>query len=288
MATGKLVWHYQVLHHDIWDWDLVTAPVLFDTTVGGATVKAIGVPSKTCYVYVLNRETGKPLNPIVETPVPTATDVPGEKPWPTQPIPYTSRGIPQQPFCAVYPTVTDPELVKRVRPAFHPLLANDFIIVSPGVRGGANYGPSSFSPRTGLLYVTGKNDAQSLNVKPVGDTIKPSATAVGYRGSFEKQADTGMTSTATVTGYDPATGQQVWYAEVPGTTNTGNLVTAGDVVFQGIGNGDFYAFDAKSGRQLFKTTVKAGIRASSITYQIDGKQYVSVVGGNIVFTFGLP
>ncbi|HEV8318170.1 MAG TPA: hypothetical protein VGQ10_12210, partial [Vicinamibacterales bacterium] len=62
----------------------------------------------------------------------------------------------------------------------------------------------------------------------------------------------------------------------------------GDVVFQGIGNGDFYAFDAKSGRQLFKTTVKSGIRASSLTYQVDGKQYVSVVGGNIVFTFGLP
>ena len=81
---------------------------------------------------------------------------------------------------------------------------------------------------------------------------------------------------------------QVWYAEVPGTTNTGNLVTAGDVVFQGIGNGDFYAFDARSGRQLFKTTVKSGIRASSLTYQVDGKQYVSVVGGNMVFAFGLP
>ena len=97
-----------------------------------------------------------------------------------------------------------------------------------------------------------------------------------------------VTITATVTGYDPATGQQVWYAEVPGTTSAGNLLVAGDVVFQGIGNGDFYAFDARSGRQLFKTTVKAGIRASSLTYQVDSKQYVAVVGGNFVFAFGLP
>lgn len=288
MATGKLVWHYQILHHDIWDWDLVTAPVLLDTTVNGTTVKAIGVPSKTCYVYLWNRETGKPLNPIVEAPVPTATDVPGEKPWPTQPIPYTSRGVPQQPFCAVYPIITDPILAARARPLFQPLLANDFVIVSPGVAGGANFGPASFSPRTGLLYVTGKNAAQSVKVQPVGDTIKPSPKSIGYLGSIAKQGDTGMTTTVAVAGYDPATGQQVWYAEVPGTTNTGNLVTAGDVVFQGIGNGDFYAFDAKSGRQLFKTTVKSGIRASSLTYQVDGKQYVSVVGGNIVFTFGLP
>ena len=289
MATGKLVWHYQILHHDIWDWDLATAPVLFDTTVAGATVKAIGVPSKTCYVYMWNRETGKPLNPIVEMPVPTETDVPGEKPWPTQPIPFTSRGVPQTPFCAVYPIVSDPQLATRVRPSFQPLLANDFVIVSPGVAGGANFGPSSFSPRTGLLYVTGKNSAQSVKVKPVGDTIKPSPKIAGYLGSIDKPGDPGMTTTVAVAGYDPATGQQVWYAEVPGTTNTGNLVTAGDVVFQGIGNGDFYAFDAKTGRQLFKTTVKSGvIRASSLTYQVGGRQYVSVVGGNSVFGFGLP
>lgn len=289
MATGKLVWHYQVVHHDIWDWDLVASPVLFDVTVGGATVKALGVPSKTCYVYMWNRETGQPLNPIVEMPVPTATDVPGEKPWPTQPIPFTSRGVPQQPFCAVYPIVTNPELAKRVRPSFQPLLANDFIIISPGVAGGANYGGSSFSPRTGLLYVTGKNAAQSVKVKPVGDTIKPSPKVTGYFGSIEKQGDTGMTNTVAVAGYHPATGQQAWYAEVPGTTSTGNLVTAGDVVFQGIGNGDFYAFDARSGRQLFKTRVKSGvIRGSSLTYRVNGKQYVAVVGGNVVYAFGLP
>jgi quinohemoprotein ethanol dehydrogenase len=288
LATGKLVWFNQVVHHDIWDWDLVTAPVLFDVTVAGKSVKGIGVPSKTCYLYLWDRETGKPINPIVETPVPTATDVPEEAPWPTQPIPYTSRGVPQQPFCATYPIVADPELAKRVRPPFQPFLVNAFIINSPGVTGGSNYGPASFSPRTGLLYITGKNDAASVKVKPVGDTIQRGPTPTGYFGTIAERGETGMPVTTTLTAYDPATGQQVWYAQVPKTTNTGNLVTAGDVVFQGISSGDFYAFDARSGRELFKSTVKSGIRASPMTYQVDGKQYVTVVGASTVFTFGLP
>ena len=288
LATGKLVWYNQVVHHDIWDWDLVTAPVLFDLTVAGRTVKGIGAASKTCYLYLWDRETGKPINPIVEAPVPTVTDVPGEAPWPTQPIPYTSRGVPQQPFCATYPLVTDPELAKRARPSFHPFLVNDFVINSPGVAGGSNYGPSSFSPRTGLFYVTGKNDAQSVKVKPVGDTTKPGPGAIGYFGSIAARGETSMSVTTTVAAYDPMTGQQVWYAQVPKTTNTGNLVTAGDLVFQGVSSGDFYVFDARSGRELFTTIVKSAIRASPMTYQIDGKQYVSVVGTNTVFTFGLP
>jgi quinoprotein glucose dehydrogenase len=262
--------------------------VLFDVTVDGRTVKGIGAPSKTCYLYVWDRETGKPINPIVEMSVPTATDVPGEAPWPTQPIPYTSRGVPQQPFCATYPIVTDPELAKRARPSFQPFLVNDFIINSPGVAGGSNFGPASFSPRTGLLYITGKNDAASVKVKPVGDTIERGPTPTGYFGSIAERGETGISVTTTLTAYNPATGQQAWYAQVPKTTNTGNLVTAGDVIFQGIGSGDFYAFDARSGRELFKSTVKSGIRASPMTYQVDGKQYVSVVGTNTVFTFGLP
>lgn len=85
-------------------------------------------------------------------------------------------------------------------------------------------GPPS-ALRTGLLYVTGKIAAQSVSVKPVGDTIKPGPKVAGYFGSIEKQGETGMTTTVAVAGYDPASGQQAWYAQVPGTTNTGNLVT---------------------------------------------------------------
>jgi len=295
LATGRLKWHYQTLHHDIWDWDLVSGPVLFDVNADGRTIKGIGSPGKTCYLYLLNRATGAPINPIVEMPVPTTTDIPGEEPWPTQPIPHTSRGTPQQPFCATYPQVNDPELAKRIRPMFHPYLANEFVITSPGNTGGANYGPPSFSPRTGLFYVTGKNDAYSIKVKVVGNNMRSEvpagspvdrATAVAFTGTIAAQGESGMTPSMTVGAYNPATGALMWTADVPRTTNSGNLVTAGDVVFQGVGT-DLYAFDARTGAQLLRAPVKGGIRASPLTYQAGGKQYVAIVAGNTIFAFGL-
>lgn len=288
IETGELAWYFQTLHHDIWDWDLVSGPILFDVVVDGRTVKGIASLGKTCYAYMLNRETGEPINPIVETAVPTTTDVPGEEVWPTQPIPYTSSGIPQQPFCATYPRVTDPALVPRARQSFHPHQVNEFVIVAPGVGGGANYGSPSFSPRTGLLYATGKNDAWSINVRPVGDTLEPGPGNLGHFAGFSKQGEKGFVPTATLAAYDPITGERVWYTEVTGTTNAGNLVTAGDLVFQGIGTGDFYAFDAETGQRLFHYAADRGIRGSPSTYEINGTQYVAVVAANTVLAFALP
>ena len=288
IATGKLAWYYQTIHHDIWDWDLVSGPVLFDVTSGGRVIKGLGVAAKNCYAYLLNRETGQPINPIIETAVPTNSDVPGEQVWPTQPIPYMSNGQPQPPFCSTYPIVTDPELAKRVRQHYHPYQSTEFVITAPGNLGGANRGSPSFSPRTGLFYVTGKNDAWSIKVKPVGGTMKPGPGNLGHFGNIDELGKTGVTATATLAAYEPASGRQVWYTEVAGSTNGGNLVTAGDLIFQGIGNGDFLAFDARTGKQLFKYTGKGGIRASPMTFQAKGKQYMSIVAANTVLTFGLP
>ena len=79
LATGRLAWHYQTIHHDIWDYDMAAGPLLFDLPQGDRTVKGIASLGKTCYAYFWDRETGAPLNPMVETPVPTTTDVPGEQ-----------------------------------------------------------------------------------------------------------------------------------------------------------------------------------------------------------------
>ena len=287
-ATGNIVWYFQTIHHDIWDKDLTNGPVLFDVQAEGRTTKGIASFGKTCYAYILDRETGQPINPIVETAVPTTTDVPGEQPWPTQPIPYTSSGIPQQPFCSVYPTVTDATLSNRVRPQFHPFLTNELVIISPGLMGGANWGPPSYSPRTGLLYATGRNDAFSLRVKVVGDTLEPGPNAPGHFGSFSEQGRTSVRPTQNVVAYDPVTGQQAWRTEiVEGVTNSGNLVTAGNLVFHGVGTGHFFAFDARSGQQLFKYSAST-ISSSPMTYRVNGEQYVSVMAGNRVLTFGLP
>ena len=296
LSTGALLWHFQMIHHDIWDKDMAAGPVLFDATVNGRTVKGLGSTGKICFMYMLNRETGTPINPIVETAVPTTTDVPGEEVWPTQPIPYTQRHVPQTPYCAVYPKVADPELAKRVRPLYHPYLANEFVITSPGQDGGADYGGPAFSPRTGLLYVSGKNDAVSNRVKPVGATLRPGPRSPGH---FENLAGTeahGMEWNQALTAYEPVSGELVWYSEFPGWTNAAHTV-AGDVIFHGTGGaGDLIAFDARSGEQVWRYAgdfgppdgIRTGIMATPMTYRVNGKQYVTVMALDQVLTFALP
>ena len=113
LQTGKLAWYYQAIHHEVWDFDLVTGPILFDVTAG-ADDQGRG----------FGREELLPV-PLIVTPggrstrwsrpVPTMTDVPGEEIWPTQPFPYTAKGVPMQPFCATFPMTSNPELAKRAR-----------------------------------------------------------------------------------------------------------------------------------------------------------------------------
>ncbi len=290
METGTLAWYYQTVHHDLWDWDLVTGPVLFDVTVDGRTIKGVGAAGKNCLVYLWHRETGEPIHPMVETVVPTETDVPGEEVWPTQPIPHSARGVPMTPFCATFVNLEDPELAKRTRQMYTSYSMHEGFIVA---HGGSSFGSPAFSPRTGLLYVTGKNAAVSLTVKPVGDTLEPGPDSRGHTDNIAAldRVARGFPPTDTVSAYDPATGEQVWQQVLPADSPigaSGNLVTAGDLVFQGTRVGEFYAFDARSGERLFLFKAPRPIRASPLTYQVNGKQYVSVVATNTVLTFGLP
>ena len=287
LETGKLAWYYQTIHHDLWDWDHVTGPLLFDVTQDGRTVKGIAAAGKNCLMYIWDRATGEPINPMVETAVPTETDVPGDEVWPTQPIPYNARGVPMTPFCSTYPVIEDPALVERARPMYTPYLVNEMII---GTRGGSNWGGPSFSPRTGLLYVTGKNAAISFTVKPVGDSLEPNQRYAGHFGNMAEQVDSGVTPTKTLTAYDPVSGELVWQQLLPTirpTGTIGNLATAGDLVFQGSGAGGFHAFDARSGERLFLHETARPVSASPLTYQVNGKQYVSVVSIDTVLTFVL-
>ena len=182
LQTGKLAWYYQTIHHEVWDFDLVTGPVLFDVNVGGRTIKGVASGSKNCYLYAWHRDTGKPINPMVEMAVPTKTDVPGEEIWPTQPFPYTAKGVPMQPFCETFPMISDPELAKRARQIYHPYSIKEKYILS---HGGSSFGSPAFSPLTGFLYITGKNAAVSFTVKPVGDSLRRGQGGnIGHEGSI--------------------------------------------------------------------------------------------------------
>src|SRR5262249_22507085 len=137
LADGRLKWHFQQTHHDLWDYDSGNQPMLFDMQVGGRRVKALAEASKNGYLYILNRETGQPVHAIKETPVRTETVPPGEQPCPTQPIPYTASGQPMKPVTLVFPTDIPPERLatRKLVPQFTPPAPN--LIYAPGTEGGA-------------------------------------------------------------------------------------------------------------------------------------------------------
>ena len=291
LETGALRWYYQAVHHDLWDWDHVTGPVLFDVTDDdGGTIKGVAAAGKNCLFYMWNRETGAPLHAMVETAVPTETDVPGEQVWPTQPIPHNAAGVPMTPLCATFVELDDPELASRSSQLYAPYWISKEIIVP---HGGSSFGSPSFSPRTELVYVTGKNGAISLVVNPVGDTLEPGPDSRGHTESFSSldRISEDFPPQVTVSAYDPVTGKQSWQAVLPAQTAigaSGNMVTAGNVVFQGVEDGGFYALDAETGQELFRFDAPRPIRASPMTYQVDGKQYVTVIATTTVVTLALP
>jgi quinoprotein glucose dehydrogenase len=158
--TGRPVWHFQLQHHGLWDYDPPAPPVLMALTVNGRGVDAVALPGKTGFVYVFDRVTGTPLWPIEERPVP-ASDVPGEAAWPTQPFPTRPPAFSRQGLSDSDLVDFTPELRARARARFDSLRHGPLFtppslrgtIVLPGWIGGAGWGGGAFDPATGTLYV---------------------------------------------------------------------------------------------------------------------------------------
>ena len=171
--TGKRVWHFQAVHHGLWDYDLPTHPVLGDITVNGRRIKAVVQVSKQGFAYVFDRKTGQPVWPIEERPVPQS-NVPGEwtsptQPFPTKPPPFDLQG-------SVEENVLDftPELRQRALavlrnfdtgPLYTPPSTKGTLAL-PGTLGGANWGGAAFDPDTGIMYVPSRTTAQVLRGVP--------------------------------------------------------------------------------------------------------------------------
>ena len=272
LDEGRLQWYYQQVHHDVWDYDSGNQPILFDMEVDGQLVKAMAQANKNSWLYILNRETGEPVHPIIETPVSTVTDIEGEVPYPTQPIPHKANGERMEPVSPVYPTDIPAQhmeannLVEQITP----IGPNQ--IFAPGYGGGSSYSPISHSPLTGLLYVA----------------------------AIDQPFNSGRDPKGYFSAYDPTTGELIWRQIFEGYAQAGSVVTAGGIVFVGAGSntaGYFYAYDAATGEELWKFNTGAGVFASPSIYVIDGQEYVTVAsgggsrgrrGGDLILTFALP
>ena len=272
LDEGRLEWYYQQVHHDVWDYDSGNQPILFDMEVDGQPVKAMAQANKNSWLYILNRETGEPVHPIIETPVSTVTDTEGEVPYPTQPIPHKANGERMEPLSPVYPTDIPAQHMEanNLVEQFTPIGPNQ--IFSPGYSGGSSYSPISHSPLTGLLYVA----------------------------AIDQPFNSGRDPKGYFSAYDPTTGELIWRQIFEVYGQAGSVVTAGGVVFVGAGSntaGYFYAYDAETGEQLWKFNTGAGVFASPSVYVIDGQEYVTVAsgggsrgrrGGDLILTFALP
>jgi quinoprotein glucose dehydrogenase len=191
-ATGKRVWHYQLFHHDLWDRDLPAAPVLVTVKRDGKTVDAVAQITKSAQVFLFDRETGTPLFPIEERPVPPS-DLEGEATWPTQPVPVKPPPFARQ-------VLTEADLTERT-PAAHAAVlerlravrtGQPFIppsaqgtVIFPGFDGGGEWGGAAFDPDSGLLYVNANEMPWILTMVEI-DRAKESGDAAHGRVVYQQ------------------------------------------------------------------------------------------------------
>jgi quinoprotein glucose dehydrogenase len=299
--TGKRLWHFQMVHHDIWDYDDATAPKLLTVRHDGKTIDAVAQVSKQGFVWVFDRETGKPLWPIEERAVP-ASDMPGEKAWTSQPFPSKPPPFARQTF-----TVDDlsPFLSPQDRARFRDEIlsarneglftppARRGTIQMPGNNGGANWGGAAVDPPRGILVVVSKDlpSLLKLEPKPKPGTESPE---VRYESGFGFMiASDGLSAIAppwtSLTAYDLNEGSIKWkvpLGEVPelaakGFKNTGThypkvgpVVTAGGLIFTGTRDRKVRAFDVENGKVLWEKELDAALEGIPAVYEIGGKQYI--------------
>jgi quinoprotein glucose dehydrogenase len=310
-STGEFVWGFQVVHHDLWDYDVASQPVLFAWKDG---TPAIAITTKIGRVFVLNRLTGNPLLPVDEEAAPKS-DIPGEESWPTQPNSHISmvpEGISPEDAWGKDPQerqwCEDKMKAARSGVIFTPP-SLEGTLVFPSNVGGVNWGSSAYDPQRHMLVADTNRLIIMAKLIPRAEFEDARANATDadrLHGEFARQAGTpfGMYRTpllapsglpcnpppwGTVAAVDLFTGKVAWNVPlgsfIPGK-NTGTITlggpmaTAGGLVFTAATMDNFLrAFDSDSGQELWKFELPAGGQATPMTYTLNGKQYVVIAAG---------
>jgi quinoprotein glucose dehydrogenase len=226
MNTGKRVWHFQLIHHGIWDWDPPAAPNLVNLTVDGKKIKAVAQVTKQGFVYAFDRVTGQPIWPIVERPVPQS-EIPGEQtsptqPFPTKPAPFDLQGTSVDVLNNLTPEIyaEAQKIASRYQmgPLFTPPMVpkeggKQGVLMLPSVNGGANWEGAAVDPETGILYVGSVTDPWVLAMAPATPDRSDMAY-IGGRGAGRPERPLGLPLVrppwGRITAIDMNTGEHVW------------------------------------------------------------------------------
>jgi quinoprotein glucose dehydrogenase len=316
--TGELVWSFQTVHHDVWDYDLPAQPTLtrIDTGQGAGMRDVVIQPTKSGFVFVLDRETGKPVWPVEERPVPQG-GVEGEQLSPTQPFPTHVPALMPQKFSVndvfkPFPTIGASACEKEIAAARNDGLftppSTQGTLIYPMTGGGVNWGGAAFDPVNQILYA---NTSRAIHIVK----LIPRAEANAYKPSkgieFAPQhgANYAMTRTLSISplgilcnkppwgamvAVDLKAGKILWQSPVGTSEDQGPLgiafkwgtpllsgvvVTAGGLVFTGALDAYLRAFDAKSGAELWQGRLPVPAIANPMTYLWKGEQYVVIAAG---------
>jgi quinohemoprotein ethanol dehydrogenase len=271
VATGKYRWHFQQVHHDLWDYDSPNPVVLFDAPIRGEMRKGIAEVSKTGFTYILDRTNGKPLIGIEERAVPQE---PRQATSPTQPYPIGDAVVPQE--VDIVPEGF--ELVNGGK-IFTPFWDKP-ILVKPQATGGANWPPSSYDPESHLLYVCAHDGMGAYSGDLQVDFMDPMPGKRYLNGTYTRS---GIRVRGVFAAIDLTTNKLAWRQQWDQMCYSGTLVTAGGLVFVGRNDGRFTALDKANGRQLWEFETDAGVHAPATTFEHLGRQYVVVHSGGSFF-----
>jgi glucose dehydrogenase len=314
-ATGKLKWFQQLVHHDIWDWDLPAAPTLIDVTRNGRTIPAVAQITKMSTLFIFDRVTGEALFGMEERPVPQS-DIPGEATWPTQPFPVKPPPLSRTTFDpakdlytltpehAAYCTELWNTNRMYTKGIFTPPGLDKTMVTFPSTLGGGNWSGLSYDPARGLVFSNIMNLGQVARMERRTDARTGTSTferttpwnrSIGRFWNLESRIPCSAPPFGELVAVNVNTAAIAWRVPLgvfddlkargfdkTGTPNMGGTITTAEgLVFVG-GTIDkrFRAFDARTGEQLWETVLEASAHATPMTFLgRDGRQYVVIAAG---------
>ncbi|MEO6235629.1 MAG: pyrroloquinoline quinone-dependent dehydrogenase [Vicinamibacterales bacterium] len=326
--TGKYLWHFQVVHHDIWDSDLAGAPALLDVRHAGKTIPAVAVVSKNGLLFLLDRVAGTPIHGVEERAVPNS-DIPLERTAKTQPFPIKPAPLVRMTMSAADIATVTPELATACRKLIEgmqlggpylPVSYNRLRVQFPGNHGGVNWGGTSFNPRLGYLFVNTNEMGQISGLKDrdpkatgtargdgVGNRVHPEGPYEGVPGGgrFKDAASNMMCQQppwGQLSAVNVNTGEFAWRVPLGVTDslppekqktgrpgNGGTIATAGGLVFVGATDDSrFRAFDAKDGKELWTYKLTGAAEATPMTYSGPDGRQYVVIAATGGGFFGNP